>query len=291
MSNELAIRPNLEETMTLAKAFVESGFFTDAKSQAQAIVKILAGQELGFGPMASMTGVYIVKGKVSLSANLMAAALKRSGRYNYRVKTLTDNECVIEFYERSDDGWEPVGQSAFSIEDAKKAGLTSNHTWKQYPRNMLFARALSNGVRWYCPDIFGGPLYTPEELGAPVNAEGEPVQFVDAKPVYHTNNGVEVMEAEFREETARNVATYGSGKPGSVTRAQLKKLHALGHKVYGDDWDAKRADILGRKGLNSSKELSKNQASKWIEYLQAQVDDTEPDAMEAEAAMAEARAA
>ena len=28
---------------------------------------------------------------------------------------------------------------------------------------MLFARAISNGVKWYCPDVFGGPVYVPEE--------------------------------------------------------------------------------------------------------------------------------
>jgi hypothetical protein len=30
---------------------------------------------------------------------------------------------------------------------------------------MLYARALSNGAKWYCPDVFGGPIYTPDELG------------------------------------------------------------------------------------------------------------------------------
>jgi hypothetical protein len=29
---------------------------------------------------------------------------------------------------------------------------------------MLFARAISNGVKWYCPDVFSGPVYVPEEM-------------------------------------------------------------------------------------------------------------------------------
>lgn len=29
---------------------------------------------------------------------------------------------------------------------------------------MLFARAISNGVKWYCPDVFAGPVYVPEEM-------------------------------------------------------------------------------------------------------------------------------
>jgi hypothetical protein len=36
---------------------------------------------------------------------------------------------------------------------------------------MLYARALSNGAKWYCPDVFGGPIYTPDELGAVVDGE------------------------------------------------------------------------------------------------------------------------
>lgn len=46
-----------------------------------------------------------------------------------------------------------------------------------YPQNMLFARAISSGVRRYCPDVFNGNLvYVPEELGAQVDEDGEIVQ-------------------------------------------------------------------------------------------------------------------
>ncbi|MFA4974626.1 MAG: hypothetical protein WC683_18630 [bacterium] len=160
---------------SLGEVLARSGFFKDTKDEAQAIVKVLAGQEIGFGPVASMTGIYIVKGKVSLSANLMGAAVKRSGRYNYRVLELTDEAAEIEFYE---DG-KAIGRSRFTLQDAQKAGLnTSDNSdnWRKYPRNMLFARALSNGVKWYCPDVTGGPAYTPDELGAPVDEDGNVVE-------------------------------------------------------------------------------------------------------------------
>lgn len=155
----------------LAEAFTRSGFFSDARDVAQAIVKIQAGRELGFGPMASMQGVYIVKGKVSLSANMLGAAIKRSGRYDYRVTEMSDERVAIDFLQAG----EVIGSSEFTMADAKRAGLLGSQTWKSYPRNMLFARALSNGARWFCPDVFGGPLYTPEELGAEVDEDGDPV--------------------------------------------------------------------------------------------------------------------
>lgn len=169
---------------SLGEVLARSGFFQDTKDAAQAIVKVLAGQEIGFGPVASMTGIYIVKGKVSLSANLMGAAVKRSGRYNYRVLELTDEAAEIEFYE---DG-KAIGRSRFTLDDAKKAGLNTSDNWRKYPRNMLFARALSNGVKWYCPDVTGGPAYTPDELGAMVDEDGDVVEGelieLPAAPVY-----------------------------------------------------------------------------------------------------------
>jgi len=167
MSNALTVRNDMS-VMDLGNVFVKSGFFSDSKEASQAVVKILAGQELGFAPIASMTGVYIVKGKVSLSANLMAAAIKRSGKYNYRIEEHTDKTCTIRFIESG----EAVGVSTFTIAEAQQAGLTTNQTWKNFPKNMLFARALSNGAKWFCPDIFGGPIYTPDELGAEVDEDG-----------------------------------------------------------------------------------------------------------------------
>lgn len=182
MSNELSIIKSYSDVELAAKSMAASGYFQDARDAAQAVVKILAGQELGFGPFASMTGVYIIQGRPSIGANLMAAAVKKSGRYNYRIIEMTDKVCEIAFFE----GKEEIGRSRFTLEDAHKAG-TKN--LDKFPRNMLFARAMSNGVRWFCPDVFAGaPVYTPEELGASVNEDGDPIdiQTITVKPVEPT---------------------------------------------------------------------------------------------------------
>ena len=80
MSNDLVIKHNID-TLTLGKMIAQSGYFSDAKEAAQAIVKVLAGQELGFGPVASMVGIHIIQGKPAISANLMAAAVIRRWRW------------------------------------------------------------------------------------------------------------------------------------------------------------------------------------------------------------------
>ena len=200
---------NLSELQTLGAVFTKSGFFADTRDAAQAVVKVMAGMELGFPPIASMTGVYIVKGKVSLSANLMAAAIKKSSKYNYRVRQLDEKGCKLEFFE---DG-ESVGFSEFTKADANNAGLGGD-TWKKFFRNMAFARAMSNGAKWYCADIFGGPIYTPEELGADVDAEtGEvldmPVEVAMSLPALPDEP--EPIEAE--PEPLRNVKLEGAQPP------------------------------------------------------------------------------
>ncbi len=165
--------------MQLGEVLIESGYFQDAKQAAQAVVKVLAGIEIGLGPIAAMTGIYIVKGRITLSANTMAAVIKNGGKYDYRIIEHGNKICKIEFYQNG----EKVGLSEFSMDDAKQAGLPSgpnSHSWQKFPRNMLFARALSNGARWFCADIFAGnPAHTPDELGA--NVDGETGQVIDGQ--------------------------------------------------------------------------------------------------------------
>lgn len=146
-----------QDIMVMAKTFAESGMFTDAKAMGQAFVKIQAGQEIGIPPFAAMSGIHIIQGKPTIGAGLIASTVKGSGKYDYKVLEMSDKVCRIEFYQ----GKEKIGLSEFTIEDAKKA-LTKNID--KFPKNMLFARAISNGVKWYCPDVFAGPVYTPEEM-------------------------------------------------------------------------------------------------------------------------------
>lgn len=177
-ANQLAVRPpsemsnKISDMGRLANAFAQSAMFPDCKDASQAMVKIWAGDEMGLSAFESMTGIYIVKGRMTMSANLMAAKIKRSGKYNYTVKQHTSEVCDIEFreYDANTKQWSPVGVSRFTAKDANAAGLGGDN-WRKFPRNMLFARAMSNGAKWYCPDVFGGPVYTPDELGAAVDGE------------------------------------------------------------------------------------------------------------------------
>lgn len=153
----------LTEPLQLGDIFMQSGMFADIKSQAQAVVKILAGKELGLAPLESMTNIFIVNGKVALQAKVIGSLIKRSKKYDYSVKKIDDLECSVVFYEIDGKGQKStIGESVFTFKDSAKAGLVNKDVWKNYPRNMLFARALSNGARWFCPEVFCG--YTPDEI-------------------------------------------------------------------------------------------------------------------------------
>lgn len=164
----------------LMNHFARSGLFKDARDVSKAIVKAVFGEELGIGPGASMVGVHIIEGKPSLSANLLGALVKRSERYDYKPVEVTAEKAIVAF---TADG-EEIGKSEFTIEQARTAGLVKAKSgWERFPQAMLFARALSQGVRWYCPDVTAGsPAYTPEELGAEVDQSGEPV-YVESEVV------------------------------------------------------------------------------------------------------------
>lgn len=231
----------MDDLRTLGDVFAKSGFFKDAGDVSKAIVKIIAGAEIGFGPVASMTGIYLVQGRVTLSANLMGAAIKRSGRYNYRITQHTDSICEIEFLENG----QPIGKSSFTIEEAKRAGLLSNPTWTKYPRNMLFARAMSNGAKWHCGDIFGGPIYTPDEMGVEVDGDTGEVVVTPAK----------VLPMQSPESDAVVIL---------ITTAQINEIRQLA-KERGIDVDQQLSDW--EKGKLETQ--SRSAAEKLIEWLRA----------------------
>lgn len=172
--SDLAISAGAQmDPMSIAKVFRASGMFPDIQSESAAATKIIIGRGLGLSDYDAMSGLHIIKGKAVLAANLMAAAIKRAGKYDYRAM-VTDEEARIEFRQRTaDGGWETIGITSFTMEDAKRAGLGGDN-WRKYPKAMLFARAISSGYKSHCPDALGAaPVY--------VEAHGE-TEIVDDAP-------------------------------------------------------------------------------------------------------------
>lgn len=232
----------------LGAMLAKSGYFSDAREAAQAAVKVMAGEELGLAPIASMMGINVIKGKVALSANLMAAQVRRHG-YNYRVKAMDSKGCVIEFLGK--DGKTVLGESAFNEDDAKAAEIKSD-MYKKYPRNMYFSRAMSNGVRWFCPEITSGmPVYTPEEMGAKVDSEGEVIH-EEADPRGSQEAANAVAERKITEMKAARETAPAKAAPKSTDYTMLKAFKEIKAKIGSDAY----YKVLGANGYTKSDEIT-----------------------------------
>lgn len=214
----------MDEIERAATAMVKSKFFQDSADVNQAIVKIMAGQEIGIGPFASMNGIHVIQGKPTYGANILAAKIKGSGKYDYRVVEISEKVCSIDFTQ----GGAKIGNSTFTIEDARKSG-TKNVD--KFPRNMLFARAMSNGIKWFCPDVLQGvTAYVPEEFGAVVNDDG--VIVVDGTIKQNAAAMDRVLEKEQE--------TKWDGEPSAAEAAYLNacEVTSSDNVRYGDRPDS-----------------------------------------------------
>lgn len=125
---------------------------------------------LGIGRIHVLTSIAVINGRPSPSADLMAAMVRTHG---HKLRVWGDDQEAHAELIRSDDP-DFTFTAVWDIAKAQKAKLWGNKgPWSQYPAAMLRARAISEVVRMGAQDVMAGGIYTPEELGAVVNAEGE----------------------------------------------------------------------------------------------------------------------
>jgi hypothetical protein len=157
----------LEDIERVAVVIARSNMYPDVKTKEAAAVKMWTAMSMGFAPMTGLTGVDIIEGSPSPSAHLWAAAIEASPLYDFEVRERTNERCVIAFLRRQDGGeWRERGVVEWTLEDAQRAELAGKANWRRYPRAMLHARAMAEGARAFCPELFGGArAYGSDELG------------------------------------------------------------------------------------------------------------------------------
>jgi hypothetical protein len=142
---------------------------------------ILYGQEIGIGPMQSLSKIDIVKGRPAPRAEL-ARALALAAGHEVWVEESTNTRVKVCGRRR---GSQIVQSATWTMDDAKKAGLTGNQTYTKYPRQMLLARASAELVRMVCPEVLGGITVFAEEaadLDVADNAPAAPAPAAEVKP-------------------------------------------------------------------------------------------------------------
>jgi hypothetical protein len=147
----------VDQIQTMANAVVKSQLF-GMKTVEQATALMLIAQAEGYHPALAARDYHIIQGRPTLKAETMMARFQQQGG-KVEWKTLTDKEVTATFSH-------PSGGSAtitWTFEQAKQAGLTGKDNWKNYPRAMLRARVVSEGIRTVFPGVVLG-VYTPEEM-------------------------------------------------------------------------------------------------------------------------------
>ena len=173
----------VEVAFRIGEAAAQAGIYK-SKNAAELALRVKYGMEMGLGPATALQSVAVINGSPSLTAGAIASRIGGHPDYDYEVTEHTEDRCTIVVYRRKRGEWRECPPSTFTLDDAAKAGLLKAGPWKQYPRNMLYARALTNAARWHAAEVFGGSVYTPDELGADVDEQGEVVTtaYVPAAP-------------------------------------------------------------------------------------------------------------
>jgi hypothetical protein len=153
MKNELMTVTDIER---MAMAVAKSNLF-GVRTPDQAMALMLISQAEGMHPAIAARDYHVINGKPTLKADAMLARFQQAGG-TVKWSEYTDTAvCAVVSH--------PAGGSVeitWTIAMAEKAGLTKNPTWRQYPRQMLRARVISEGIRTVFPGVAVG-VYTPEE--------------------------------------------------------------------------------------------------------------------------------
>ena len=146
----------VDQIERMALAVAKSGLF-GVKTPDQAMALMLVAQAEGMHPAIAARDYHVINGRPTLRADAMLARFQQAGG-KVEWGEYTDQRVVGTFSH-------PQGGSVrieWTTKMAQDAGLTRNPTWKSYPRQMLRARCISEGIRTIYPGVAIG-TYTPEE--------------------------------------------------------------------------------------------------------------------------------
>ena len=211
-----------DQTKLMAQAIAESKLF-GIQTPAQALALGLLCQAEGRHPAEAARDYHIINGKPSLKSEAMLARFQQAGgKVDWHEYT---HESVSGTFSHPQGGSLKV---SWTMQDATRAGLTGNPTWKKFPRQMLKARCISEAVRGIFPGVLSG-LYAPEEVGefTPVQSvtEPEPLQIEAPKEVPEKIERINPMERLLAEKSQaqRDKVTAGAIKKGWIKEGDTYK--------------------------------------------------------------------
>jgi hypothetical protein len=171
------------------------------KNPQEAMAIMLLCQAENLHPAIAMRDFHVIQGRPALKADAMLARFQQAGG-KVEWKVYTDAEVTGVFSH-------PQGGSlevTWTLSQAKSIGIANKDNWKNYPRAMLRARCLSEGIRAVYPGCVVG-VYTPEEV-----QDFEPRKTVDMGTAERVDEVSEVVGVEVADG-AFHLYVPGSDKP------------------------------------------------------------------------------
>jgi hypothetical protein len=175
--NNLLIN-NAEDALRIGQIIARSGTFGCNSDEAGAVIALMCYQE-GMGLFEFFRTYHIVDNKPTMRADAMLAKFLK---FDWRYEVLERSETRAAFKVWRDD--EPAKAKEYSLTMAevekagycfKKDGKTLTNNWQVRPKNMLWARLVSDTIRFLEPRVNAG-IYTQEEqeeIGADTASHGE----------------------------------------------------------------------------------------------------------------------
>lgn len=143
------------------------------------LVAIQWGMELGLQPMQAMQSIAVINGRPSLWGDAMLALVKAHPAFEW-IKEECDGAVATCTIKRRG---EPEVVQSFSLEEAKRAGLTGKQgPWTQYPKRMLQMRARGFALRDAFPDALRGVVSAEEARDTPTERDMGAAEVVSSRP-------------------------------------------------------------------------------------------------------------
>jgi hypothetical protein len=252
-------------TALCSTEFVPASFRGKPEAAAAAI---LAGKSLGLDPMNALANIFVVSGRPSMYARTMAALVLQAGHTIRRVEA-TEQRVVYEGRRKGETTFTRV---EWTIARAQKAGYTSNKKYQTDPIGMLTAKCQAEICRVIAPDVLTGIAATSvEEVELDDLGEQTSAPAADTAPkTKRTINRAKAPTPDLPEivhEAPQDEPEPAAAADPMATSAQLTKIHVILGKLGANTRESGLAELSTFTGrtLESSKELTKAEASRFIE--------------------------
>ena len=166
----------VDDVIKVANAIYDTPFVPDGlRGSVTAVAAcILAGREMGIGPMTSLQNIHVIKGKPGQSALLMRSLIQSKG-HKWEDVDVSDTRVVVKGCRKGESAWM---EASFTADQARKAGIDLG----KYPQDKLYARASVRLARRKFADVIMGMPYSEEDLEDGDGGESAPAAIEAPKP-------------------------------------------------------------------------------------------------------------